>query len=630
MNSTKKNEQVVIYCGKDKGYFDTLCQRFKKNYSHLDYTMKMISYGSDGHLSLLTQFIEIEPIIIYIDFSADTKSLLKLSRQLNRLSSFNDIPVVGLIDDTSSLKECWASGVNLTHIKCGEIHDVVYHPMLLGQPDKVKKPTFARGKFKKPIEIDLINDFRIGYITPDYIHAEGDFPQKKGDFIELISSLPKDIIPSKTFTVNEVSNNDLYYDFEYSYNLGFTFVDEPEFSNDEVDKAMGIEDPKARDNLLKQIERAKATRIEDYNNQLRVCKKKHNAWVQDKLTFSKPKKTKILIIDKEMNFLRTIPDSLDQYPYTIRLETILTENIRVLKRIFPHIIAMNFISKSFLDSMKNPDLTEIEKEALSEEFKDRETNSLNQVGRLVKRVRATENYTPFIIVFNCPNYSSKALQDTYEYPLIMCHDGAMDLNFILKMAELFEKKQTEKYNEKVDQKILALRKEDPAKYGRLTRESFEEKRYYVNKSDPLSYVNCRHPIELVSISETDLTFATVDELSASTYRIERPVKCSITIIPVDGKISVKDGARNIYKALIHSLGENQKTELRRYVNDTFFADLNEKREKELEEFQNLNKTKHDEILGVAKKTPDEAVEQLNESSAERDTDTMSFSRKIKK
>jgi hypothetical protein len=634
MESTKKKNKVVIYCGMDKGYFQTLSLRFQSTYAHLDFTVQMISQTKDGYLPLLSKIIQIDPVIVYIDFSSDTKTSLKLSRQLNRLSTFSEIPVVGLVDDTSNLKDCWASGVNLTHVKCGEVHDVVYHPMIIGMPDKVKKPTFARGKFKNPIEADLINDFRIGFITPDYIHAEGDFPHRKGDIVELATTLPNDIIPSKKFSVNEVTNNDLYYDFEFAYNLGITFVDEPEHNDDELDKAMALEDAKAKDNLLKQIEHNKKAKVEEYQNQLRVCKKKHKAWVTDKLTFSKPKKTKILIIDKEMGFLKSVKGTLDQHPYTIRLQTVLTEDIRSLKRIFPHIIAMNFISNSFYDSFNNPNLTEIEKEALGEELKDRETNSLNQVGRLVKRIKATENYTPFVIIFNCKNYSSKALQDTYEYPLIMCHDGEMDLDFILKMAELFEKKQDEKYTKKVEEKILKLRKEDPQKYGRLTKDDFEEKRYFISKNDELSFVSSRSQIELVSISESDLTFACEEELDISSYRLEIPINCSITIIPVDGKIYVKDGTKFIYRALIHSLGELDKKELRRYVNDTFFEDINEKREQELEEFQNLNKTKHDEIFGAEPgvedngKSLEETYEEISNED-KSDKNTMSFSRKLK-
>jgi hypothetical protein len=615
MESAKKNKNIIVYCGKDKGYYQTLVQRYQSTYGHLDFTLYNLVQETD-YLPMLSKLIELDPVIVYIDFSSNTKSSLKLSRQLNRLSTFTKVPVIGLVDDTSNLKECWASGVNLTHVKCGEIHDVLYHPMILGLPEKVKKPTFARGKFKKPVEVDLINDFRIGYITPTYIHAEGDFPQKKGDVLELKTSLPNDLIPSKKFIVNDVTNNDLYYDFEYAYNLGITFVDEPEFDDGELDKAMALEDPKAKQNMINQIELAKKTRIEDHKNQIRICKKKHKAWVVDKLTFSKPKKTKVLIVDKEMAFLKTVKGTLDQYPYTIRLQTILTEDIRSLRKVFPHIIAMNFISKSFLETMENPNLTEIEREALQEEFKVRETNSLNQVGRLIKRIKATDSYTPFVIIFNCSNYSSKALQDTYEYPLVMCHDGPMDLDFILKMAELFERKQEEKYEKKVEEKILALRKEDPMKYGRLTKADFEEQRYYVSKSDNLSFVSSRQRIEIRSISESDLTFSCEEELGQSTYRLEDPIRCSVTIVPVDGKISVKDGGVNVYRGLIHSLGELDKKELRRYVNDTFFTDINEKRSKELEDFQQLNKQKHDQIMSEQPQSAQEALDQANESTKE--------------
>ncbi|OUR97939.1 hypothetical protein A9Q84_07015 [Halobacteriovorax marinus] len=613
MTKTKK-EHIIVYCGDDKSYFQTLQQRYAQTYSHLGITLvKVFSNDEDSYLSLFVDIIEIAPVIVYIDFSFNTKSFLKLSRQLKRISTFDQVPVVGLIDGKDHLKECWASGVNFTHLKGGEVHDVVYHPMFEAMPDKVKKPTFARGKFKKPLSVDLINDFRIGYITPDSIHAEGNFPQKKGDVVELTSALDKKLIPSKHFTVSETDNNDLYYDFDYSYDLSFKFIDDPDGNEDAKAKAMAMEDPKAKANLIKQLKAAEKSRAEDHKDLLRICKKKHKAWVVDKLTFSKPKKTKILIIDKDMGFLKNVKGSLDSKPFTIRLQTELTEDIRSLRRIFPHIIALNFVNKDFLDSMQNPNLTEIEKQALTEQLQELETSALNQVGRLVKRIRATEGYTPFVIIFNCENYTSKSLQDTYEYPLIISHTGNMDLEYILKMAELFEKKQEEKYTKKVEQKILALRKEDPKKYGRLTRDDFEEKRYYVSKNDELSFVSTKLRIDVLSISESDMTIATEQELSLGTYRLEIPFNCSISLVPVDGKNFQKDGTRLLYKAFIHSIDELDKKEVRRYVNETFFEDLNEKRDKEKDQFKKLHQSKLDQISLDKEKSDDEVLDDQNET-----------------
>lgn len=628
-------EQMIVYCGDDKSYFQTLQQRYKQSYDHLNFTLvQVFSSDADSYLSLFVEIIEINPVIVYIDFSFNTDSFLKLSRQLKRISTFDKIPVVGLIDGKNHLKECWASGVNFTHLKGGEIHDVIYHPMFVAMPEKATKPSFARGKFKKPIEVDLINDFRIGYITPDSIHAEGNFPQKKGDVIELTSALSKTLVPSVNFIVTETDNNDLYYDFDYSYDLSFKFIDDPELNREELDRAEAMEDAKAKANLLKQIKEALKNRQADHKEQLRVCKKKFKSWVVDKLTFSKPKKTKILIVDKEMGFLKDVKGSLDSKPFTIRLQTELTEDIRSLRKIFPHIIAMNFVNKTFLDSLLNPDLTEIERQALNEELKERETAALNQVGRLIKRIKATDHYTPFVIIFNCENYTSKALQDTYEYPLTIAHAGHMDLDYILKMADLFEKKQDEKYIKKVDDKILALRKEDPKKYGRLTRDDFEEKRYYVSKKDELSFVSTRHKIEILAISETDMTIGTDEELKLCSYRLEEPFGCSITLVPIDGKEYQKDGGRLLYKAFIHSIDEIDKKEVRRYVNDTFFEDINEKRDKELDEFKQLNQSKHDEIMASQDQTSEEALEAINEEAPapkakEKDATSIGFSRKLK-
>ena len=61
--------------------------------------------------------------------------------------------------------------------------------------------------------------------------------------------------------------------------------------------------------------------------------------------------------------------------------------------------------------------------------------------------------------------------------------------------------------ENIDQKILELRKQDPAKYGRLTREDFIDSRYYVGKSHKLSRGSFHHEIELKAISESEVYFS---------------------------------------------------------------------------------------------------------------------------
>ncbi len=635
MAEIKKNSNIIVYCGNDKGYFHSLEQRFKQKYEALNFSM-VISFSPDenGYLHLLVDILKLNPKIIYIDFSVNTKCFLKLSRQLKRLSTLDTVPIVGLVDSKKYLRECSASGVDFTHVKCGEIHDVIYHPMYLAFEKQVAKPTFAKGKFKTPVEASLINDFRVGYITPDYIRAEGNFSQSKGDQLEVKTSFPRETIPSGQFIVNNVVSSDLYYDYDYAYELGIKFVSDPVIAESDLEMANSLEDEQAKKNRLLELQNDLKIRQGEHADELRVCKKKHLAWLEDKMTFSKPKKTKILIVDGEMNFLESVKTSLDQFPYTIRLQTVLTEDVSSLQKVFPHLIGMNLISKTFLMKFNNPNLTLVEKEALEEELKERETNSLNHLGRLVKRVKDTENYTPFIIVFNCLNFTSKSLQDTYEYPLIISHKGHMDLDYILKMAELFERKQEDKYNAKVEAKIASLRQKDPKKYGRLTKADFEEMRYYVSKNDDLSFLSITHDIEVITISETEITFVSERELSPTTYRIAMPLKCAITLVPTDGNYYQKDGPNFIYKGFIHSVDEIDKKGIRKFVNETFFEDLNQKRDKELEDFKHLNESILEEKISSGKKSTEETLESMNEveeptDKSEKDNSSLEFSRKLK-
>ena len=125
MADTKKNPNIIVYCGNDKSYFHSLEQRFKQGYESLNLSL-MVSFSPEetGYLKLLVDILKLNPCIIYIDFSVNTKCFLKLSRQLKRLSTLDTVPIVGLVESKKYLRECSASGVDFTHVKCGEIHDV--------------------------------------------------------------------------------------------------------------------------------------------------------------------------------------------------------------------------------------------------------------------------------------------------------------------------------------------------------------------------------------------------------------------------------------------------------------------------------------------------------------------------
>ena len=64
------------------------------------------------------------------------------------------------------------------HFKGGEHHDVIFDPFDICYPETVKKPEFAKAKFN--FETTILEDIKVGYITPKQIHAEGNLKVAPG------------------------------------------------------------------------------------------------------------------------------------------------------------------------------------------------------------------------------------------------------------------------------------------------------------------------------------------------------------------------------------------------------------------------------------------------------------------
>ena len=595
VDNAKKPDRWLFYIGTDDAYWRTIFNQYLKLYPTFGFANKIFKEKDPVKLQALTlTILEEIPAIIYLDFSINREPMLGLAQILTRDAILKSIPIVGLVENKEHVKQCLSAGVDFIHVKCGEHHDVIYDPMALAFPKEVIKPQFATAKFKK--DIVLIDDFRVGYISPTSMHVEGNIKLEKDSIIELDTALPKNVVASKKFKVLNVVEENLYYDFKYAYDLEMMVLDEPAMTEDQFDDALGETDEAKKAKLVQQAKLARKQKMLDYEEQLKRSKKQLKSWVQDNVTMSSPKTTKVLLVDRQLRFLKEQDvKALDQYPFSIRCQTMLSDTYREVPQIIPGIIAFQMFShvepteeELFQEAIK----TLVEKKddipaegATPEEqakidliksLPGEEREELNAIGDLIKFIKSVENYTPFILIYNCPFQTTKALQESYQYPLVMIYKESITIAGALNITSIYEKKQTEKYNAKINAKIAELRKQDPQKYRGLTLESFNELRYYVKKTSIQSYCSFEYPIVIVTITESELTFLADELLELKTYRLNFPVEMSIHLIPIDGKAYNDFEGKKQYRALIHSIDEGDKKLMRRYVNEIFLAPKMEK------------------------------------------------------
>jgi hypothetical protein len=276
---------------------------------------------------------------------------------------------------------------------------------------------------------------------------------------------------------------------------------------------------------------------------IRYHKKQLNSWVNDNLSRSMEKKAKVLVVDRDFHFYNNQPRT-DKFSYTIRPIPYLDDIRQELERMEPQVIAF----------------------ALEEQEGERQPkNNEACLLELLRYLKSNpQDDAPFIVVFNCKT-PSKNIQEQSGYTNIMTTKNELTVDIMLKMAEVFEKKLASKKMIQKDQ----------------------IKKVFLKKTNNASLAEIILPITVIKISETDMIFQSEQELQIGVnIHLTKPVNMCVHILPPKAQVKGFE-----YYGLIHSLGEADKKELRRFVNSVFFRDHDAQVNTELEEFKKLNDSK---------------------------------------
>lgn len=565
-----KNAKIIIYIGNDTAYWKTIEQRFRGAYPEKEFFFVTLPAADKlTFQSIMCDALLAKPHIVYIDLSYSKNFQLKVAHFLRRDNATRKIPLVGLVENKSMLKESLMTGMTFTHVKCGEYHDVVYDPFFLAFPKEIKKPVFAKAKFKTPYETQMVDDFLVSYFTPTSMHVEGNVKFNKGDKIRINHQLPNKIMSSEFFMVKEVGQKNMYFDYKYSYDLEHLFVDPP------------VQDPKTASDPVEQ-KKFKALQNQ-YLQEVEVYKKKMKEWVKEHDNGMEKKQIKVLAVDHNLWYLKNSVLTLNECKFAMRSQSFLSEELDELERIMPNLIAYQFQE---YNENEAKDLA-LKPETVKA-LQDNEQFHLGRIEAIVKKCASIPDYVPFIIIFGTKKYNTAHFQQKLSHPFIMTNTSNMSLDLLSPIVNLLEQKENKKEEEKIKKRLTQLKAENPSKNARLTSQDIRGFHYFVDKDSPLAHVSVVYDIGISTLTESDVTFVTEADLQISSYRVAGPVPMAITVIPLEGKISNKEAGKFIYFALIHSLGEDDKKLLRKQINEVFFTPLMEQRQKETDEFDAKN------------------------------------------
>jgi hypothetical protein len=261
-------------------------------------------------------------------------------------------------------------------------------------------------------------------------------------------------------------------------------------------------------------------------------KNKLKKWMDVSATDGSEKRAKVLVVDYQFHFYQDQPRT-DKHAFTIRCIPFLRDIRSELDRLKPQIVAFHI---------------------------DQEHNTLESLQQLVG---ACDPGT-FIIVFNSP-VRSLELQQSTGYQQVIAYSEELSPEILLKMAEALQKKLTSSG---------AVANSGP--------------KVFLKKTHPSSLAAIMKSVTVLKLSESDMIIQSDFPFAAGTnLHFTKPVTMVVNIKPVEkpsGKIPE-------FYGVIHSLGEVEKKELRRYVNSIFFRDHDAQVHAENDEFKKLNELK---------------------------------------
>ncbi len=277
-------------------------------------------------------------------------------------------------------------------------------------------------------------------------------------------------------------------------------------------------------------------------------KKLLSNWINKNQHYSVEKKAKVLIVDREFHVYNNQPRS-DKTAYTIRCIPYFQELESEINLYEPQVIAF---------AMDDEELTD-----------RKNTNEI--LFQLIRYVSEKfPKQLPFIIVFNTKS-NSKEMKENFHYTHIMSSESPLSAELLGRMADAFDKKLE-----------MSLKK---------LKQRSKDTKIFLSKTNATSLAEILIPITVLKLSESDVIFQSATEL---------PIGMNLHVtLPVDMYLNVRpsknQGKTPEYCGLIHSIGEEDKKTLRRFVNAIFFRDHDAQLEAEKEEFKHLNEKKMQEM-----------------------------------
>lgn len=418
------------------------------------------------------------------------------------------------------LKKAINASLRLNHFKSFEIHDVIYDPISLLDVNMAKPSEFVRGKEYGQVEVLL--PLRVSYIENNHFRVETNSFLKLGEIIEVDTHPLVHIMESKKLYVKEFNDTNLYFNKRFSYDLEFIYIDNDFFSSSNenwlIYKELKKDETKIKSfkkfeqmELLEDMARRKA--------KFKPIRDNIESWVNGHSKKTVPKKLKVMIFDSSLEVFNQIEGRVEDFHYSLNLQTIVVGEAYQVKRSMPHLIVYNYSEENNTDGLKD----------------------------ITKMIKSIEGYHPPIIIFNFKGNQSGILSEV-DYINLLISSNDIDLDEIFKMAQILDNK-------------LDI--------------SDGLAKVFPKSSDENSLIFYKSKVDIISITESTVYFKSEADIPMWTvFYVEHPLQMLLTVVPHrdGGDLSSEE---NIYRSLINGVTEIGKSEIRKLINASLKPGLDE-------------------------------------------------------
>ncbi len=554
----KKVISKIIYIGGDTTFFKNLERRFEE-LSDVSGTV-FEQYDSDEDeviQSFLLKLRDENPKLVLIDYSKNDAATLHLTRCWLRQNFHLKIPFIGLCEykqSKSLVVKAIMTTLECIHVKSSEFESICYDIDVLAFPEKVKDHGFATAKMNDAVK--AYYPAKANFLNQNFLMIESNYSMQEKQQLRVNNFWSrKQLVKSNLVMCASQTQENIYYNYKYSQALQFAHVD----------PVVQTADMTNQDGDKKQAERTSA---------IEVSKISLGKWLRENAYNSRPKFLKAFVVDKEMTFFDN-EILTDSYSFVYRAQPFIKNCKKEITNIRPQLIIYNMevVSKEELEA----------DEEMAYTYND--SRMFQHLLKVVKEV--CQGYQPIIIVFNSGEYDSAYMQKVFNYESILAVKEKINLDLCIKMSEMLKAK--------IQPNLPAPREGD----------------IYIDKSADISYCEVESDITIVACSENDMYLNSVEQLAIGTIlRITMPVPMYITV----SNAPAAPKADSQYYAIIHGIGEEERQELRRYINSIFFRDLQNNKAKDAEEV-NATKEKYIETKEAERLAAIEAAEE--EAAAEQ-------------